>query len=287
MSLPMATRTCRACALLAVAAVLVAAPCAGGVAASAADPTGKVFIVQGVPGTTVDVTVDGDEVGRSVAAKAVVGPVDLPSGQHTVTFTSPDWTVKKSFDASRPSMDIVLHWPADPARQPETTVFSNDVSPVAAGMGRLTVAHTAVVPPADVRVDGKVLFANIANGEFITAEVPPDTYSVEIVPTGDSSPLLGPIDLDVKAGVLTRVFAIGQPKEGSMDAVVQVLPLRRGGSDSPGSVDAGSAGLVAPGHSGDQREGQQTAVAAVSVLTAAIVGVAIVLVRGVRRRADR
>ncbi|MCW2768931.1 MAG: hypothetical protein JWR27_364 [Aeromicrobium sp.] len=284
MSLPVATRTCRAGALLTLAAALVAAPSAGGIAASAADPTSQVFIVQGVPGSTVDVEVDGDEVETSAAARAVLGPVDLPSGQHTVTFTSADWTVKKSFDASRPSMDIVLHWPADPAKQPETTVFTNDVSAAATGMGRLTVAHTAVVPPADVRVDKKVLFANIANGEFITAEVPPDTYSVDIVPTGGSSPLLGPIDLDVKADALTRVFAIGQPKEGSMDAIVQVLPLGRGGSGSPGMVDAGSAGLVAPGRSDDQREGPQTAVAAVGVLAAAIVGAAIAAVRGARRR---
>ena len=30
---------------------------------------------------------------------------------------------------------------------------------------KLTVAHTAAVPPADIRVDGKVLFENVANGE--------------------------------------------------------------------------------------------------------------------------
>jgi hypothetical protein len=69
---------------------------------------------------------------------------------------------------------------------------------------------------------------------------------VEVVPTGqDTDPLLGPVDLPVKGGVLTRVFAIGQPKNGSMDAIVQVLPLRTTGSKAPGSVNAGSAGLVA------------------------------------------
>jgi hypothetical protein len=103
-----------------------------------------------------------------------------------------------------------------------------------------------VVPPADVRVDQKVLFSNIANGEFVSAQVPAGTYSVDIVPTGqDTDPLLGPVDLPVKGGVLTRVFAIGQPTNGSMDAIVQVLPLRQTGSKAPSQVEAGSAGLVA------------------------------------------
>jgi hypothetical protein len=273
------------CLLLTLVTAVVVTPVIHGGTASAAGPSSTIFIVQGVPESTVDVQLDGRDVEKSVAAKAVVGPVRLSSGQHTVTFRSADWTVKKSFDAAQPSIDVVLHWPADPKNEPETTVFSNDVSAVAAGMGRLTVAHTAVVPPADVRVDGKVLFANIANGEFVTAVVPPDTYPVDIVPTGGSSPLLGPVDLDVKAGVLTRVFAIGEPKEGSMDAVVQVLPVARSGSDSPGSVAAGSAGLVAPGHATEPRS-QQTA-GAIGVLAVMLLGVVIALVKDGRRRADR
>jgi hypothetical protein len=53
------------------------------------------------------------------------------------------------------------------------------------------------------------------------------------------------VDLPVKAGALTRVFAIGQPTNGSMDAIVQVLPLRQTGSKAPSQVNAGSAGMVA------------------------------------------
>ena len=139
-----------------------------------------------------------------------------------------------------------LHWPADSTDEPEATVFANDVDPVAASKARLTVAHTAVVPPADILADGTVLFSNIANGEFVTAEVPAETYNVAVVPTGQKQdPLLGPLDLPVKAGQLTRVFAIGEPENGSMDAVVQVLPVGKAGSPAPGSVDAGEAGLVA------------------------------------------
>jgi hypothetical protein len=152
------------------------------------------------------------------------------------------------FQVDHSSMDVVLHWPADKTAKPVVTVYTNDLRPVPADTGRITVAHTAVVPPADVRVDGKVVFANIANGEFITAEVPAGTYSVDIVPTGQhGNPVFGPVDLPVKADALTRVFAVGAPKNNGMDAVVQTFPLQQKGSPRPTQVDAGAAGLVSPG----------------------------------------
>ena len=43
------------------------------------------------------------------------------------------------------------------------------------------------------------------------------------------------------------MFAIGDPEDGTMDAIVQVLPLTQKSTRSPSSVKAGSAGLVAPG----------------------------------------
>ena len=216
--------------------------------AIAAGPRGT-YVVQGVPGTTVAVTVDGKVVQSGVAPKQVIGPLDLAPGQHTVAFKSPDWTSRGTVSVAATSQDVVLHWPADAADQPEVTVFANDLKPVVATQGRLTVAHTAVVPPADIVANGKTLFTNIANGEFVTADVPADTYSVSVVPTGGGHPLLGPVDLPVKAGALTRVFAIGAPRNGSMDAVVQVLPLSTTKAGAPTSVPTGSAGLVPTGSS--------------------------------------
>lgn len=231
---------------------VVAAPSVAAASSRSNAPTDSVYLVQGVPGAAVNVMVDGKTVQQSVQAKAIVGPLKLTAGKHTISFTTNGWKVTSAVTISRPSSDVVLHWPADPTNKPIVTVFGNDLAPVSPNKGRLTVVHAAVVPPADVRVDKKVLFANIANGEFVTAEVPGGSYSVDVVPTGQSThPLLGPVMLPVKAGVLTRVFAIGKPSNGSMDAVVQVLPLASSGSAAPGSVDAGSAGLVAtPASSG-------------------------------------
>ena len=52
------------------------------------------------------------------------------------------------------------------------------------------------MPPADIRVNGKVLFKDVANGESLNLVVPVATYGVDIVPTGKTSPVyLGPLKL--------------------------------------------------------------------------------------------
>ena len=211
-------------------------------------PTASVYLVQGVPKMDVSVWIDGQQVANGLKPTQVSAPLSLSQGQHKATFSGPGWRISSSFSIDSPSADVVLHWPADKAKTPEVTVFANDLHKLAVGKARITVAHTAVVPPSDVRVDGKVLFANIANAEFVTETVPPGTYSVDIVPTGENGdPFFGPVDLPVKPNVLTRVFAIGEPKDGTMTAVVQTLPLSSTGSPAPSLVDSGSAGLVAPG----------------------------------------
>ena len=241
------TVSARRSGLAVVSLGMVAAAVLGpAVSSDAVASSSQVYVIQGVPGASFDISVDGETVGTAVEPKEIVGPLDLAPGQHEIEFNSDSVSLGQSFDVSHPSVDVIVHWPADAAEDPEITVFDNDVKPIAAGKGRLTVAHTAVVPPADILAGGEVLFSNIANGEFVTAEVPADTYSVSVVPTGETSDaLLGPVDLPVAAGALTRVFAIGEPTDNSMDAVVQVLPLAKGGSDAPGSVDAGEAGLAA------------------------------------------
>lgn len=214
-------------------------------ATTARAPASEVYLVQGVPGGPVDVRIDGEMVREGLASSAIHGPIDLAPGEHTVGFEGDGWSVEAPVEVRSPSEDIVVHLPADPAADPTVTVFANQVAALREGRGRVTVAHTAVVPPADVRADGEVLFANIANGEFVTAEVPQGSYSVDVVPTGGGSPLLGPLDLQVTPAALTRVFAIGQPQGGTMDAIVQVLPVSEREVVRPSSIDAGEAGLVA------------------------------------------
>jgi hypothetical protein len=74
--------------------------------------------------------------------------------------------------------------------------------------------------------------------------VPAATYTVEIVPAGAKGPvLLGPAKLSVKAGSITRVFAIGNPKAKTMTVAVQVLATStKAVSAVPTTVNTGTGG---------------------------------------------
>ena len=238
-------------ALVGVSAVALASTSAAaahpkGAAASVADQA-TVYLIQGVDATTMALSVDGKQVAAKAAAKTIVGPLRLSPGSHTVTGTPEGGgaAVNATIQAKAgSSTDAVLHRSVDPTKPPVFTTYPNDLTPVTAGSGRLTVAHPAAVGPADIRVKGKVLFSNIANGEELTLTVPAGTYPVDIVPTAATSPVvLGPVDLPVAKAALTRVFAIGVAATGSMDAVVQVLPVAtRGSGSSVSRVEAGDGG---------------------------------------------
>ena len=252
-----------------------------------AAPTGTVYVVQGVADTPMTITVDGKSVATAAPAKTIVGPLTLSAGTHSITAESPSGTgtVTASMSlAAGANVDAVIHRQVDPSKAPVVTTFPNDLSAVAAGSGRLIVAHVAAVGPADVRVDQKVLFANIANGEALTVTVPGGKYKVDIVPTATSGPVVfGPADVPVAQTALTRVFAIGVAATNSMDAVVQVLPLSaRGSGATPSTVNAGDGGqaadLVAAAHGSSDRSG---------LVALGVVGVAALLLMAGRRAASR
>ena len=87
------------------------------------------------------------------------------------------------------SIDVVAHRGAQAGDGTVLTSFTNDLSSVAVGSGRVAVAHTAAVGPGDIRVDGTVLFANVANGEELALTVPARRYQVDIVPAATSGPV--------------------------------------------------------------------------------------------------
>ncbi|HZA31914.1 MAG TPA: DUF4397 domain-containing protein [Propionibacteriaceae bacterium] len=218
---------------------LVAAP-------SFAADSASIYIVQGLPGETLDVSIDGDSVAKGVKTAEVAGPFEVPAGRREVTFASDGKVLERTFSVqAKSSWDVVVHLPAQTSGTPLITVFKNDLSAVPKGKASLTVAHVAAVPPAGIRVNGKVLFENIANGESLNLVVPMATYKVAIVPTGQTEPvILGPVDLTVKADSLNRVYAVGDPDKKTMNVAVHVISLSTKGSEKPSKVATGTGGQV-------------------------------------------
>jgi hypothetical protein len=117
------------------------------------------------------------------------------------------------------------------------------------------------------------LFSNVANGEALTVLVPGGSYSVDVVPTATTGPVVfGPVDLTVKPGALNRVFAFGNPQDGTMNAIVQVIDLTTTGSGAPGTVDTGNGGQAS------LPAGSPTPAALVLIFGAGLAG-AVVLLR--------
>jgi Domain of unknown function (DUF4397) len=242
----------RAClAAVASAGTLASA----GTAAAATPPIAQAYLVHGIPGVTADVLLDGRPIARAARPETVVGPVSVSAGQHVVTLQNAghSLTGARFTAAAGQSLDLVARRGADRARTPQLVVFRNDLQPVRPGKARLVVAHTAVAPPADVRVDGETLLHDIASGEALSLLVPARSYAVDVLGSQGSTAILGPVRVSVRAGTLTRVFAVGDPSDGTADAVVQVLPVPVVGAGRPRTVPTGDGGQAAESYVDDGR----------------------------------
>ena len=205
----------------------------------------EVFIVQGLPGKTLDVEIDGKSVAAGVKTADVAGPFKVKPGKRTVSFSeNGNEVLKNTFSIKEGGKaDIVAHLPASSSDDPLVTVYKYEDVKVPKGKAMLTVSHTAAVPPADVRVDGQVLFANIANGESLDLTVPVATYKVSIVPSGKAKPVFfGPVSLTVKGGAINLVYALGDPEKKTMNVAVHVVTAGTTGSEKPSEVNTGTGG---------------------------------------------
>jgi len=207
-----------------------------------------VYVVQGLPAKSISVAVDGKQLAAHVATAKVVGPFQVAAGTHTVTFTdAAGRTVATNTvrTAAGSNSDLVLHLQTAAWKEPMLTQFPNTITGIPANKASVTVAHTAAVPPADIRVDGKVLFANVANGESLDVVVPAGSYRVDIVKAGETAPaVFGPVDLAVAGGTLTKVYAVGDPANKTMNVAVHEITMPRSGSAPPKLIDTGSGGIA-------------------------------------------
>lgn len=262
-------------ALFALLAALVLG--VGGATVAVAADVGTVFVVQAIAGTTAQVSVDGTVVQAAAPAKSVIGPLQLSPGQHVVELTSGSTVVVSArFTVSAgDNLDVVAHRAADTAMTPLITVFRNDLSAVGPGKTRLVVSHVAVAEPADIRVDGKPYFRNVANAESLSVVVPAGSYSLDIVPTATANKnILAPVRISLAPGTLTRVFAIGNPEDNTSDAIVQVLKVPVVGAGAPTSVHTGDGGQAA-GFAG-------SATRTWSLMGAAVIGLGLAGLTGAR-----
>jgi hypothetical protein len=260
------------------------------VPASAASGSGTAYVLQGLPGVTADVSVDGRSVATGVSATTVVGPLRLPAGRHVVALSSKGTRlVSASVSVSAgASIDVLGYWAAEAPTMPRIAVLPDDLSAVPAGKTRLVVTHGIAGPPADIRVNGKVLFRSVANGESLSVVVPAGTYRVAAVATLDGRTLLPEATLPVKAGTLTRAVAIGAP-DSAPDVLVHVLPIPgpTSGDRMPSHVRTGGGGQAAALFDGPPTDVAGLPRQAFALLSAAFALLAVALAASVRHVGGR
>jgi hypothetical protein len=240
----------RTAALLSATA-LVALPAALAVPASASQAQATVSVLHAVPGLTVDVYANGEELIPDFAPGTLTDPLTLPAGTYDLqVFADGD-----NPDNADPAIEaqgvevpaganatVVAHLDAD--GNPVLTPFVNDVTATAAGDARLVVRHTAAAPPVDVRADGEVLFADLANPDEASGDVPAGSYSADVTLAGEDAAVLGPTDVQLSEGTATIVYAWGSAEEGNLDLAVQTID---GLHSSPSGVPGGETGAAAAG----------------------------------------
>lgn len=216
-------------------------------APSSAAGTSDVSVLHGVPGLTVDVYANGDELLQDFAPGTLTDPVELPEGTYDLTVfpagEDPTGTPAiKADDVAVPSganITVVAH--LDASGTPVLTPFVNDMSQVEAGQARLTVRHTAAAPAVDVRAGGSPVFQGLENPGEAKADVDAGTVTADVVLAGTDTVAIGPADLNLAEGTNTIVYAWGSADDDNLDLAVQTIS---GLHSAPGDVPSGSGGLV-------------------------------------------
>ncbi|GGC79346.1 lipoprotein [Tersicoccus solisilvae] len=227
---------------LACAALATAAP------ASAADGDAQLSVLHAVPGTTVDVYVDGALTLDDFTPGTLAGPLPVPAGSHQLAITASD-----AADASAPiigpvAADLkaggdytaVAHLTA--AGKPGATLFANDTSTVPAGQARLTVRHVAAAPAVDILAGGKAVVSGLTNPKEASLEVPAGTVSAAVALAGTTQAVIGPADLPLGEGTTTIVYAWGSAADGNLALATQTVG---GMQQNPNGVPAGTTGAAA------------------------------------------
>ncbi|MFC6285041.1 DUF4397 domain-containing protein [Nocardioides sp. GCM10027113] len=238
----------RTLATLSAAAVVVV-PAAFASPAAAAEGEATVSVLHGVPGLTVDVYANGEELLPDFEPGTLTDPLTLPAGTYDLQVFADGDTP----DSADPAIEangvqvpaganatVVAHLDAD--GNPVLTPFVNDTSATDAGQARLVVRHTAAAPAVDVRADGQVLFDGLSNPNEASGDVPAGTYSADVVLAGESDPVLGPADLNLGEGTSTIVYAWGSAEDGNLDLAVQTIDNLH---SAPSGVPGGETGAAA------------------------------------------
>lgn len=194
-----------------------------------AQAAANITLVHGIPGTTVDVAVDGTVVIDNFVPGSLAN-INSFAGTTLKNLTVTDdatgdvliGPLAELVVPDSGSHSIVAHLAAG---EPVLNVFENNTKPTAAGQARLTVRHVADAPAVDLVVGDQRPVTNLANGQSAELELPVGEVSnASIAPTGEA-PIADLAAIDLAANTNTIVYAVGSTTADTLDFVVQVVAV--------------------------------------------------------------
>ena len=177
----------------------------------------------------VDVYLDGELALEGVEFGQFSGWIAVPAGEHQVQVTA------AGDDAANAVIDATVELAADAAYHVAATGHLADITPqiyqvnlsdldsMGDPMARIRVIHTSPDAPAvDIALaGGDVLIADLAFPNASDAlEVPAGSYDLEVRPTGTTDVALDLPGVELEAGMVYDVFAIGLAGDGSLTVLV-------------------------------------------------------------------
>ncbi|MFX1820022.1 DUF4397 domain-containing protein [Pseudarthrobacter sp. CC4] len=229
------------------AAIALAGP------AHAAEGDAQLSVLHGVPGLTVDVWVNGDRTLDDFTPGSLAGPLALPPGAYELAITASDAADASAAVIGPVSVTLAANGNytavanLDAAGNPTANLFTNNVSRIEAGKGKLTVRHTAAAPAVDVLAGGAAVVTNLANPNEQTLTLDPGTVSAAVAATGTTAPVIGPADVTIAEGTHTIVYAWGSLADKNLQLAVQTIEgLHSAPASVPGARD-GSGDVASTG----------------------------------------
>lgn len=247
-------------ALMAIAVSLVA------LSSPASAQEARIHLIHGIPDTDVDVEAGGVNVFEgfafgdtedlsSLAGATLEGLTVKLAGTDTAAIEAGDVTLPTDGNTT-----IIAH--LDASGTPTIAVFANDTTALGAGEGRLVVRHTAAAPEVDIKANGSIAFAGVANGAEGSVDLDVGTISAEVVAAGTDEPVvIGPADLPIKDGESLIVYAVGSLEADNLTVLTESIT---GLHTPPTAVNTGSSPISDTGN-------------AVALAVAAIVGSAVLI----------
>jgi hypothetical protein len=226
---------------LAAAAALTLTP-----QTTSAQTAADLTLVHGIPGSTVDVLVDGTVVIDAFVPGSLAN-ISSFAGQTLANVSVTDdatgdvliGPIASLVIPDSGSHSLVAH--LDATGTAVLSTFANNTADTATGDARLTLRHTAEAPAVDLIVGDQRPIVGATNGQSAELELPAgELADAQLAPTGEVG-IAEIAKLDLAANTNTIVYAVGSVTDDTLDFVVQIVDFAVAATSSTSSTTSTSA----------------------------------------------